>query len=233
MGNVKDPIIIRNHVIRNRLTMAPTVKFDYAGEDGMATPKHVEHYRERAAHQCGLFCIFVLEVILMFSLFGCGKPEHDVRIGVKRQNTMETDPNASAASLGEEEKKDEEGMEELSVKNINENPDEMMLLINDTEVPILWEDNESVAELRELSPLTIKMSKYGGFEQVGAIGQSIAREDEQMETEYGDVVLYSGNQLVIFYGSNSWAYTKLGHIELTKEEMTELLGKEDVVVTLQ
>ena len=169
----------------------------------------------------------------MFSLFGCGKPEHDVRIGVKRQNTMETDPNASAASLGEEEKKDEEGMEELSVKNINENPDEMMLLINDTEVPILWEDNESVAELRELSPLTIKMSKYGGFEQVGAIGQSIAREDEQMETEYGDVVLYSGNQLVIFYGSNSWAYTKLGHIELTKEEMTELLGKEDVVVTLQ
>jgi len=119
------------------------------------------------------------------------------------------------------------------VKNINEGSDEMMLLINDVEVPILWEDNESVAALRELSPLTIKMSMYGGFEQVGAIGQSIPGEDEQMETQYGDVVLYSGNQLVIFYGSNSWAYTKLGHIDLTKEEMTELLGKEAVVVTLQ
>jgi len=250
-------------------------------------------------------------------------PEHDVRIGVERQNTMEIDPGALVTSTGEEDGKKEEGtaelvfdsfdgggpafevevgdegivthemlvhyksadhnqmagagkdviirfqavnpgvttalikerspiadnldrkyritvneegkigIEELCVKNINEGSDEMMLLINDVEVPILWEDNESVAALRELSPLTIKMSMYGGFEQVGAIGQSIPGEDEQMETQYGDVVLYSGNQLVIFYGSNSWAYTKLGHIDLTKEEMTELLGKEAVVVTLQ
>ena len=69
------------------------------------------------------------------------------------------------------------------------------------------------------------MSMYGGFEQVGSIGSSIARNDKQTTTDYGDIVLYSGNQIVVFYGSNSWAYTRLGHIDMTKEELTELLGK--------
>jgi hypothetical protein len=50
---------------------------------------------------------------------------------------------------------------------------------------------------------------YGGFEQVGSIGQSIARDDEQITTSSGDIALYSGDQIVIFYGSNTWAYTSL------------------------
>ena len=57
MAKVNDPIRIGSVVVKNRLTMAPTVKFDYAGEDGKATHKHVEHYRERAAHGCGLICV--------------------------------------------------------------------------------------------------------------------------------------------------------------------------------
>ena len=52
-------------------------------------------------------------------------------------------------------------------------------------------------------------------------------------TEYGDIVLYSGNQIVVFYGSNSWAYTRLGHIDMTQEELTELLGNGDVEITLE
>ena len=54
---VSDPITIRNKTIKNRLTMAPTVKFDYAGADGKVTDLHIEHYRERAAHGCGLICV--------------------------------------------------------------------------------------------------------------------------------------------------------------------------------
>ena len=101
-------------------------------------------------------------------------------------------------------------------------------------VDVTWEDNASVEELKKLaaSGLTIKMSKYGGFEQVGSIGHSITSADKQTKTAPGDIVLYSGNQLVVFYGSNSWAYTRLGKINLSKSELKELLGKKDVTVTL-
>ncbi len=109
----------------------------------------------------------------------------------------------------------------------------MRLLIGETEVPVAWEENASVMELRELCPLTIQMSMYGGFEQVGPIGQNIAREDVQTVTDFGDIVLYSGNQIVIFYGSNSWAYTRLGHIDLTEKEMRDLLSGGDVTITLE
>ena len=74
---------------------------------------------------------------------------------------------------------------------------------------------------------------YGGFEQVGRIGQSIVSDDEEITTDSGDIVLYSGNQIVIFYGSNSWAYTKLGHADLSRKEMQELLGGGNVEITLK
>lgn len=111
--------------------------------------------------------------------------------------------------------------------------DAMRLLIGETEVPVTWENNASVEALKELSPVTIQMSMYGGFEQVGPIGQSIVRNDVQTETSYGDIVLYSGNQIVIFYGSNSWAYTRLGHVDLSQQEMREMLGSGDVAITLE
>ena len=57
MTKVSDPILINKTMVKNRLTMAPTVKFDYAGPDGMVTEKHIQHYRERAEHGCGLNCV--------------------------------------------------------------------------------------------------------------------------------------------------------------------------------
>ncbi|MBP1586615.1 MAG: hypothetical protein ILP17_13105, partial [Lachnospiraceae bacterium] len=108
----------------------------------------------------------------------------------------------------------------------------MIMRIGETPVQVAWEDNESVEALKELvsdSPLTIQMSMYGGFEQVGTIGQSLPRSDAQTTTKAGDIVLYSGNQMVVFYGSNSWAYTRLGHIsDKNEEELAHLLGNGDV-----
>ena len=74
--------------------------------------------------------------------------------------------------------------------------------------------------------------KYGGFEQVGSLGSSLPRNDEQTTTDFGDIVLYSGDQIVIFYGPNSWAYTRLGHILADKEIMEEALGNGDVTIEL-
>ena len=111
----------------------------------------------------------------------------------------------------------------------------MRMKINGTPVTVAWEDNESAAALKELAAggLEIRMSMYGGFEQVGSIGQRLPAGDVQTTTSSGDIVLYSGSQLVVFYGSNSWAYTRLGHItDKTPEEMRALLGSGDVTVTL-
>ncbi|MBR2295689.1 MAG: hypothetical protein IJ869_08030 [Clostridiales bacterium] len=111
---------------------------------------------------------------------------------------------------------------------------EMILAIDGTEVPVIWEDNTSVGELEELaaSGLTIEMSMYGGFEQVGPVGSTITSSDVQITTSPGDIVLYSGDQMVIFYGSNSWSYTRLGRIDLPSEEITELLSGSDVTITI-
>jgi rhodanese-related sulfurtransferase len=108
----------------------------------------------------------------------------------------------------------------------------MKLYINEQEVPVNWEENDAVKKLKELMPLTISMSMYGGFEQVGYIGQSLPRDDSQITTSFGDIVLYSGDQIVIFYGSNSWSYTRLGHIDLSQKEMSDLLGNGDVSISL-
>jgi len=110
------------------------------------------------------------------------------------------------------------------------------LSINGREVAVNWEENKSVAALAELvssQPVTVQMSMYGGFEQVGSLGTDLPRNDSQTTTQAGDIVLYAGNQIVIFYGSNSWAYTRLGRItDQSATEMKDLLGGGDVTVTL-
>ena len=127
----------------------------------------------------------------------------------------------------------EDDNKEKEEENKEENK-EMVMKIDGTKVDVTWEENASVEELEELaaSGLSISMSMYGGFEQVGSIGKSITQNDKQMTTGAGDIVLYSGNQLVVFYGSNSWAYTKLGKINMSQKELADLLGKGDVTITI-
>jgi hypothetical protein len=114
---------------------------------------------------------------------------------------------------------------------------DMIMKIGETKIQVAWEDNESVEALKELvsqEPLSIQMSMYGGFEQVGSIGKSLPRDDKQTTTEAGDIVLYSGNQIAVFYGSNSWAYTRLGHIsDKNLKELTELLSNGNVTITIE
>lgn len=112
----------------------------------------------------------------------------------------------------------------------------MIMKIGDTQVSVDWENNQAVESLKNMvenDDVTIQMSMYGGFEQVGPIGQNLPQNDEQITTSSGDIVLYAGNQMVVFYGSNSWAYTRLGHISDRDEaEMAELLSNGDVTITI-
>lgn len=110
------------------------------------------------------------------------------------------------------------------------------LMIGDTRVAVDWEDNESVAALKDLCRADapqIPMAMYGGFEQVGPLGTKLPRADQQITTAAGDIVLYAGDQLVLFYGANTWSYTRLGHVsDLSAAELASLLGQGDVTVTL-
>ncbi len=127
----------------------------------------------------------------------------------------------------------------LKANRIHEGEEEnamMQMKIGDTVVSVDWENNTSVEALRALCadhPLEIPMSMYGGFEQVGSLGQNLPNSDSQITTAAGDIVLYSGDQIVVFYGSNTWSYTRLGRItDKTKDEMAKLLSGGDVTVTI-
>ena len=147
-------------------------------------------------------------------------------------------PDADSSQESESETQDTDSPQESEpeAQMTDEEKTDMKLKIGDAEVPVTWEENESVDALAALAaegPLTIQLSMYGGFEQVGPIGQSIISDDQQTTTQAGDVVLYAGDQIVVFYGSNSWAYTRLGHVDLSQKEMEDLLGNGDVMLTLQ
>ncbi len=113
---------------------------------------------------------------------------------------------------------------------------DMQMKIGDTKVSVDWEDNAAADALAELTSgrwYDIDMSMYGGFEQVGPIGKELPSDDQQITAGPGDIVLYSGDQIVVFYGNNSWAYTRLGHITgVSADELAELLGKGDVKISL-
>ena len=120
--------------------------------------------------------------------------------------------------------------------NKGEEPGELRMSIDSADVSVEWEDNQAVSDLRALAaegPITVNLSMYGGFEQVGPLGTSLTASDVQMTTKPGDIVLYAGNQISIFYGPNTWAYTKLGHItDRTDDELAELLGNGDANITV-
>ena len=77
------------------------------------------------------------------------------------------------------------------------------------------------------------MSMYGGNEQVGSLGKRYSSNDKQTITHNGDIVLYNSSNLVVFYGSNSWAYTRLGKMDLSEKEVTDLLSNGDVTITIK
>ena len=109
----------------------------------------------------------------------------------------------------------------------------MIVNVNGTEFKATLENNsavETLVSMIESNPLELDLRDYGGFEKVGSLGFSLPSSNRQITTRSGDIVLYQGNQIVMFYGSNSWSYTKLAEVEdLTGWE--DALGSGSVTVT--
>lgn len=112
----------------------------------------------------------------------------------------------------------------------------MNIKIGDKVLTATLVDNSSVQALTDAlseGPITVNMRDYGNMEKVGSLGRSFPRNDESITTKPGDIILYQGNALVIYYAPNSWSFTRLGSIDdITPEELMEVLGKGSVTVTL-
>ncbi len=133
--------------------------------------------------------------------------------------------NASRSTL-------EDWIKELE---LNQKEETMKLTIGDTVLTASLADNSSTAALKELlskAPVTIDMHDYANMEKVGPVGTSLPRNDEQLTTGPGDIILYQGNSLVIYYDKNSWSLTPIGKINgITQAQLKELLGDSNVTVT--
>ncbi|MGI6676012.1 MAG: cyclophilin-like fold protein [Bacilli bacterium] len=167
------------------------------------------------------FIILITTLVLMCTLVSCGQSTSNPATEQSQSTTQE--PDATSGDTTIQPKEDDELMNKI-----------LSLKIGNAEVDVNWLDNDSVTALKKLAKdgLVINMHMYGDFEQVGSLGTSITSNDTRITTSPGDIVLYSSNQIVIFYDSNTWAYTKLGHINLSKSELTNLLDDGDVTITI-
>ena len=142
--------------------------------------------------------VVILLLIMIFALNACTETSD------KTETTSAV--NTEAAQMTENETLSEEQTNEMKI-DIN---------INGKTFTATLEDNTAAEELYEIiknEGLTVEMSDYSGFEKVGSLGRTLTASDKQTRTKSGDIVLYSGSQLVMFYGTNSWSYTRLGKID--------------------
>ena len=132
------------------------------------------------------------------------------------------------------------GGDEAQAQTIKEEnmTEKLYITIGNQTLPVtLVKNNATEALMAALAanPITYEADDYGGFEKVGVLGMSLPTSNQQLTTQAGDVILYSGNQIVLFYGSNSWSYTRLGRIEYESlEQLKSFLkaGQGRVSVTL-
>ena len=167
--------------------------------------------------------IGILSTMILPAMLSCGKLPDPVVLEPPKEEQKEEQENDGDDNSGETD---------------TSMPSQIKITISGKTLPVTIEDNEAtkalVEALRETA-ITYEANDYGGFEKVGALGRSLPTSDSQITTQPGDVILYSGNQIVLFYGSNSWSYTRLGKMEYgSLDELKSFLkaGQGKISVTL-
>ena len=126
--------------------------------------------------------------------------------------------------------------EEVNAMTPTDNSTTMTLTVNNHTLKVNLADNAATEALLSRlhdGPITYTANGYGGFEKVGALGFSLPSNDTYITTEPGDIMLYTSNQLCIFFGQNSWEYTRIGKIEgMTKQQLKDAFGTGEVSITL-
>lgn len=116
-----------------------------------------------------------------------------------------------------------------------EAPVKLKIHVNDTAFTATFEENSSAkafAEFLAQGDLTLDMHDYGSFEKVADLPRSFPRNDTQIDTDAGDIILYQGNSITIYYDKNSWNFTRLGKIDnVNKKRLKQILGDGNATVT--
>ena len=163
---------------------------------------------------------------LSLLLWGCQGSAEDGGSLLRAETAASSEAETSAAAAGPQSAENRTSGEENSEMT-------MFVQVGGSTFTAVLEQNQAVDALVRMiqeGPVTLELHDYAGFEKVGPLGQELPTSNVQTETRAGDIVLYQGDQIVLFYGSNSWSYTRLGHIQdLTGWE--EALGDGDVTVT--
>lgn len=181
--------------------------------------------------------IGMVSLLLLFgAMTACGNVENP---------SMETTQSAENQSESEGNVPEESGVSSEAEENVIEDTENtesieaelMKVTIGDTVFTATLADNSSAQALAELlreGPLTIDMHDYANMEKVGPIGQSLPENNEQITTGPGDIILYLGDSLVIYYDTNSWDFTRIGKInDVTQEELLAAMGSGNVSVTFE
>lgn len=138
-------------------------------------------------------------------------------------------PNSRSDSLNLDEIEENTNIEDENSMN------EFIIEVNNKKLIVEVEENSATKALFEKlkqGDVVITAHDYGNFEKVGDLGFSLPKEDVNITTKAGDVVLYQGNQISLFYNSNTWSYTKLGTIKnVSSNELKNILGNGDVTLT--
>lgn len=176
------------------------------------------------------YLVILSVLFLILAISACGNNTKNGEKNSTIQNVGITHSDISLETEIEAEPEDMEETEEDAVAN------QVYMKVGESTLTVILENNESAEALKELladGSLTISCSNYGGFEKVCSLGTELPRNDRQITTKAGDVCLYNGNQIVIFYGSNSWAYTRFGKIsDMDESELEQVLSGEETEITI-
>lgn len=158
-------------------------------------------------------------IILLLTIIACGGESEENLLNSSTEDEVKPEVTETAADYEKEVK-----------ENIINN---MKVNIGNYTFTATLEDNAAVNELVDMmkaGPVVLNLDDYSGFEKVGSLGKSLTRSDKQTTTQSGDIVLYNGNNIVIFYGSNSWSYTRIGKIDNLADWDTALGSKSVTVI---
>ncbi len=159
--------------------------------------------------------ISILTLVILISIFcitGCDRAN-----GKKIPSAAASEHSLSGENITEEKTNDIQDTDVMEEKEATK----MNISVNGHMLKAAFADTQAAEELAlllEKGSVTLTLNEYGSFEKVGELPQSLTKSDEQITSQPGDIMLYQGSQMTIFYGSNTWSYTRLGKIENISEK---------------
>ena len=173
-----------------------------------------------------------MSALLMLAVSSCS---HQIPVSINETSNTEISEVESSLEVSEETSEISET--ESSIEVSEENSNNIYVLKIETNGNVFYadfEDNSSAEALKEKlnsGSITINMHDYGNFEKVGELPFSLVRNDEYITTSSGDVILYQGNQLTIYYDTNSWNFTRVAKIRNADSTLKDKLGEGNIFVT--